>query len=179
MSPRNRFTRSGFTLIEMTVVIVVGMGIASAGMLLLSQQIRVIEILNRQNFILEDAPQINHSITSILSRADAIRLHSSFDDALADSNAVIADGTVLVAAFRNIDETTTFGIISFEENDDDDRLNYYFYDPTEPQPTVGNPSWTIARTVAGVNFSTVDGLVQLQLTGPNAEEITYTISPNQ
>lgn len=171
--------KKGFTLVEMTVVIVFGMALSSAGMLLLNQQIQTIQRLNAQDFILREAPQINTTLTALLSRADAIRLHDNFNDAVLDQNPVLADGKVLIAAFRNIDNTTTFGIISFETVAGTDRLNYYFYDPSSTPPTQGSPSWTVSRDIGLASFNLVDGLFQAALTGPGGEQLTYTVSPNQ
>lgn len=171
--------QKGFTLVEMTVVIMFGLALASAGMMLLNQQVNTVRIYNEQDFILKEAPRINNTLTSLLSRADAIRLHENFTDAVQDQNPVIADANVLVAAFREIDNSVTFGIISFETIAGEDLLNYYFFDPTQTAPVQGTPSWTISRVVDDANFNLVQGLFQGTLTGPNAEQITYTISPNQ
>lgn len=171
--------RRGFTLLELTVTIAFGLAIASAGMMMLTQQITVIRILNEQTFLLEDAPRINQSLSSLLGRADAVRVHTSFADALADRNAVTQDGTVLVAAFRDIDETTVFGIITFESDEELGRLSYYIFDPAGATPVLGTPSWSISRRVSDANFSLVDGLFQIALAGPDNEQLTYTISPNQ
>ena len=124
--------KSGFTLVEMTVAIIFGLALASTGMLLLRQQINTVQIFNDQDFILKEAPRINNTMSALLGRADAIRLHENFADAIQDQDPVIADGTTLVAAFRNIDGTVTFGIISFETVAGDNRLSYYYYDTTQP-----------------------------------------------
>ena len=176
ITPRKK---RGFTLVELTVVIVFGLALSSAGMLLLQQQITTIRIFNEQDFILKEAPSINNSLTSLLDRADAIRLHNNFEDAVRDQNPVITDGKTLVAAYRNIDNSTTFGVISLQTIDGDTRLNYYFLDPDLPLPTAQQPSWTISREVVDADFDLVEGLFQATLTGPAAESITYTISPNQ
>lgn len=174
--------RGGFTLVELTIVIAFGLAIASAGMMMLTQQISVIRILNQQTFLLEDAPRINQSLTSLLGRADAIRIHDSFEEALGDTGAVTSGGNVLVIAYRNIDDTTSFGIITFEAAEDDEEnglLSYYIFDPGSATPVLGSPSWTISRRVADADFALVNGLFQLGLTGPNGAQLTYTISPNQ
>ncbi|MGJ8725760.1 MAG: PulJ/GspJ family protein [Roseibacillus sp.] len=173
--------KSGFTLVEMTVVIVFGMALSAAGLMLLNQQIQTVRTFNDQDFILSEAPQINTSLASLLGKADAIRLHSNFAGAVGNTSPVLSGATTLVAAYRNVDNTTSFGIICFETVSGQQRLNYYYYDPTPPAtaPTQGNPSWTISRNISNVNFSLVDGLFKSTLSGPNGEQITYTISPNQ
>lgn len=171
--------RKGFTLLEMTIVIVFGLAISSAGMMLLNQQVGIVRTINQQNFILKDAPGINHSLTSILSRADAIRLHRNFNQAINDTNPRTENCRVLVAAFRNVDNSTSFGIISLELIAGERVLNYYYYDPTQAAPSRNRPSWTISRNVETADFDLVNGLFRMTLTGPAAESITYTISPNQ
>jgi hypothetical protein len=171
--------KSGFTLVEMTVVIVFGLALSSAGMLLLNQQISTIRIFNEQDFILKEAPRINSSLTALLGRADAIRLHGSFSDAIQDQDPVLQDATTLVAAFRDVDGSISFGIICFETVGGEERLNYYYFDPTQTPPSQGTPSWTISRNIDGADFDLVDGLFRATLTGPSAEQITYTVSPNQ
>lgn len=175
--------KKGFTLIELTVVIVFGIALSSAGMLLLQQQIRTVRRLDVQEFILREAPKINSTLSSLLGQADAIRLHTSFQDAVNDTNPVLSNGTVLVAAYRNIDNSTSFGIISFDTNSNGvNALNYYILDRTSGATTLtqGSPSWTISGSdLNGASFNLVQGLFQFTLIGPSNEQITYTISPNQ
>ena len=172
--------KKGFTLIEMTVVILFGLAISSVGMLMLNQQVRTSQRLRDQDFILIEAPKINSVMSSLLGQADAIRLHTQFSDALTDSNPVLANATVLVAAFNDVNGNIQFGIISFEDNGGPKRLNYYLLDRgATVLPTEGSPSWTISRNVENASFDLVNGLFEITLTGPQAETLTYTISPNQ
>ena len=174
--------KSGFTLVEMTVVIVFGMALASAGLMLLQQQIQTARLFNQQDFILTEAPQINNSLGAILGRADAIRLHANFADAVNNVNPTTTGATTLVASFRNFDNTFILGYISLETVSGNPQLNYYFEDPNltpRAAPAQATPAWVISRKTQNVNFNLVNGLFQLTLTGPASEQITYTISPNQ
>lgn len=173
------YKKSGFTLVEMTVVIIFGLALSTAGMMLLNQQIATTRLFNQQNFILSEAPRINSALSALLGRADAIRLHDNFSDAVQDRDPVLADAKTLVAAFRNIDNSTSFGIINFETVSGEERLNYYYFDPAQTPPVQGSPSWTISRKISDADFNLVQGLFQATLSGPNTEQITYTISPNQ
>ena len=172
--------KSGFTLVEMTVVIVFGMALATTGLALLNQQINTVRIFNKQDFILSEAPQINNSLVSLLSQAQAIRLHNTFADAINDQNPVLTGGKVLVAAYPDISGSPTFGIINLEDVAGQNHLTYYILDRSQATlPTLGNPSWTISRKLEDVDFNLVQGLFETTLTGPKSERITYTISPNQ
>lgn len=178
-TPPIQSKRQGFSLIEMSVVIVVGLMIAGAGLTLMNQQTKFLNVLAEQDFILTEAPQINRAITSIIGRCDAIRLHETFDDAINDQNAVTTGANVLVAAFTNPDGSQFFGLIVLETINGNLMLNYYQYDPGSALPVEGTPSWTISREIDAASFALVDGLFQVNLTGPNAENLTYTISPSQ
>ena len=179
--------KKGFTLVEMTVAIFFGLVVASVGTMLLDQQVGIIRTVNQQNFILSDAPEINYTVSTILAKADAIRLHSDFTTAVNDSTPVTTGGQTLVAAFRNPDNTNSFGFISLDPPaaaSGNPSLNYYILNPNGTGPTSTNPiqnmpAWTISRNVAAVDFALVNGLFQLTLTGPVGEVITYTIAPNQ
>ena len=171
--------KSGFTLIEMTVVIIFGMALSAIGLMLLNQQVHTARVFSQQDFILSEAPQINSSLVSLLGKADAIRLHADFNNAVANTNPILTGAKTMVAAFRNYDNTTTFGIISLETVAGQQRLNYYYYDPAQTAPTQANPSWTISRKIADADFSLVNGLFETTLTGPKSEQISYTISPLQ
>ena len=171
--------KHGYTLLELSITMFFGAALSSAGLMLAGNQADVASRLREQRFILQEAPSINGSLTNILSRASAIRLHNNFNDAINNTNAVLQDGNTLVAAFRNIDNTVAFGIINFETIGTRTSLNYYYHDPAAgAAPTEGNPSWTISRNVNAVDFDLTNGLFQMGLTGPNAELINYTIAPN-
>ena len=76
------------------------------------------------------------------------------------------------------------GYISLETVSGNPQLNYYFEDPNVTRLEMQlqcktAPAWVISRKVENVNFTLVNGLFQLTLTGPASEQITYTISPNQ
>ena len=71
--------RRGFTLAELATAIGLALAIAVMMMTLLQQQVTFQGILKAQGFLVDDAPQINNTITQILSRADrkSTRLNSS------------------------------------------------------------------------------------------------------
>ncbi|MDP0490910.1 MAG: hypothetical protein Q7Q71_07675 [Verrucomicrobiota bacterium JB023] len=176
--PIPRVIARGFTLMELSVTIMFGLIVASVGLTLINQQARLMSILNEQNFILHEAPMINRTLTSILSKADAIRIHKNFNSARNGNNYVNTNGRTIIVAYRNPDDTTTYGIIDYKANED--ILNYYYYDPDDGGiPNKNSYDWTIGKDLTNVRFSLVDGLFQAMLQGPNGETITYTISPDQ
>jgi len=169
--------RRGFTLAELATAIGLALAIAVMMMTLLQQQVTFQGILKAQGFLVDDAPQINNTITQILSRADAYRIHENLSDAVAGANAVTEDGKVLVLGFLNPDGSEDFGIVSFETNEGRDELAYYNLDPSTPFTKAGNPDWLISRRVENAEFFIENGVFRMELTGPAGEIITYSGTP--
>ena len=86
-SRRTSALRRGFTLPELATAIGLALAIAAIMMTLLQQQVTFHRIVKAQRFLVDDAPQINNTITQILSRADAYRIHSNLSDAASGANA--------------------------------------------------------------------------------------------
>ena len=93
--------RSGFTLVEMTVTILVGLMVAAITLTLFNSQLASYKILQTQNFLISEAPQINNTLNRIIPRANFFRMYGSLTDAKESSNAVIADGKVIALKFQD------------------------------------------------------------------------------
>ena len=169
--------RNGFTLPELALAIGLSLAIATIMMTLLQQQISFHSIVKAQSFLVEDAPQVNNTITQILARADAYRIHENLSDAVAGANAVTENGKALVLGFVNPDGSKDFGIVSFETNGGDEQLAYYTMDPAIPFTKAGNPDWLISRRVENADFYIENGVFRMELTGPAGERITYSGTP--
>lgn len=176
-SCRLKSLRRGFTLVELSTAIGLSLAIAVIMMTLMQQQVSFHRIIKAQSFLVDEAPQVNNTITQILSRADAYRIHNNLSDAVADINAVTSNGKVLVLGYLNPDGTRDFGIISFETSSGDSQLAYYAVDPTVPFTNAGNPDWLISRRVQDADFFVEGGVFRMQLTGPAGELITYSGTP--
>lgn len=169
--------KKGFTLPELATAMGLALAIAAIMMTLLQQQVTFHGIIKAQGFLVDDAPQVNNTITQILSRADAYRIHENLSDAVAGANAVTTGGKVLVLGYLNPDGSQDFGIISFETNGGEDELAYYTMDPALPFTKAGTPDWLISRRVDNANFFIQDGVFRMALTGPAGETITYSGTP--
>ena len=174
----NRVGRSrGFTLPELATAIGLALAIAAIMMTLLQQQVTFHRIIRSQKFLVDDAPQINNTITQILSRADAYRIHSNLGDAIAGANAVTDGGKVLVLGFMNPDGSKNLGMISFESEGEQDVLAYYNMDSNATVAEAGTPDWLISRQVDDARFFVENGVFRMSLTGPAGEIITYSGTP--
>lgn len=167
--------RKGFTLLEMTVVMLVSIGVAAIIMAMLNQQIAFLNIFRAQSFLNEEAPIISHHVSKLLSTADGFRMHETLDDARANElngvNPRLTSSPVLVLNFRQPQGGFRRGVLSFEDRGEGDSLYYY----VEAQEGVLNePEWTVTREAANVEFFMDAGIVVTRLTGPAGEEISFT-----
>lgn len=162
----------GYTLIEMTMTITVALMVATISLTLFNSQLASYRILKVQNFLVDEAPQVNGTLNRIVSRANFFRMYESLSDATSGYNAVITGGKVLALKFQDpVDGTSSFGVIAFDSSDN--RLEYYNVS-SMAQLAVSDPSWTISSQVDDTVFYVENGVLRVKLTGPNGEEIIYS-----
>lgn len=171
-----RLRRSAFTLIEMTMALAMTLTIAAIILTLLQQQLAFGKTLGKFGFLRDEAPQINTLLTSLVNRADNYRIFANLSSAKSFSNAVRTGGKSLRLRFRRPDGATDDGIVSFEERNGIKELNYYLKTSGSlTWPTT--PRWTVSSKPSNVEFDNSFGILQITMTGPNGDEITYAGNP--
>lgn len=176
MKPNRRKRHAGYTLIEITLALGMSLGIASAIVGLLQQQVSFNRVISSFQFLRDEAPQINTLLATLVGKADSYRIYTNRISAMASSGAVNTGGRALRLRFRNPDGSVSNAVISFEESNGKNRLNFYFRGPNAAAwPTT--PSWTITSRPTLVDFANNTGILLVSMTGPNGEEITYSGNP--
>jgi hypothetical protein len=163
--------RRGYTLIELSVAIGCGLIAAALLLALVNQQFAFLRIYAAQNFLIQEAPLISTHMNRLIGQAERFRLHNSTADALANTNPVMADGSVLVLNFQQPDGSMKASMLAFEDLGTGPALHYYLV------PTAGAlaaPQWALTRNANNVSFSVINGVLRATLTGPNNEQITYS-----
>ncbi len=163
--------RRGFTLIELSVAMMIGMAVGSMVLALFNQQLAFLRIYQAQNFITEEAPVVSMYVSRLVGRADRFRLHDSVADALAGSNPRLTSSPVVVLNYRQPDATMRASILSFEDLGNGPALNYYVVPVTG---VLSDPQWSVTTKAAGVEFTLDQGILRMILTGPAGEQITYS-----
>jgi len=171
-----------FTLVELTVAILIGLMIATITLTLFNQQLASFNILRTQNFMVREAPQINTTLNKIIPSADSFLIYAKADD-VKSGTPVTSGGKAIALRFDGSNIATTadselsksFSVISFDASKGD--LNYYAglsqlsaFDPTT------TPSWKISTQVKNATFFLENGVLRITLTGKNDGEITYSAS---
>lgn len=157
----------------MTLVLLVGLMVATMSLTLFNSQLMSYRILGTQNFLVSEAPQINNTLNRIIPRANFFRMYASLTDAESGNNAVISNGKVLALQFQDPANPLirSFGIIEYDDTLND--LNYYHVD-NMAQLAVRDPEWKITTQLDNAVFFVENGVLRIRLTGPNGEEITYS-----
>lgn len=171
MKSSHHIIRRGFTLIELSVAMMMGMAIGAMVLTLFNQQLAFLRVYQAQNFLTEEAPMISLYVSKLVGKADRFRLHDSVDDALSGQNPRTTSSPVVTLNFRQPDGTMRASILSFEDRGSGPTLYYYVV------PTTGvlaEPQWFISDKPEDVDFLIHEGVLRMVLTGPEGEQITYS-----
>jgi prepilin-type N-terminal cleavage/methylation domain-containing protein len=163
--------KKGYTLIEMSVVMVLIVLIASTLTSMLGQQVQFLNWWNTQKFIAEDAPLVNNMVVRLFSQADGFQVYDN------TGAGTTANGDTLLLGFTNSDDGgKSFGRIQF---DGVDKLEYSnMEDLGAGLVPVAGSTWTMASGVSSATFSVAGGIMQLTLVGPYGGTITYAATPS-
>lgn len=171
MKRLSRSIRRGFTLIELSVAIMIGMLTGSMVLALFNQQLAFLNIYQTQNFLTEEAPVISMYVSKLVGKADRFRLHASVSDAISGTNPVLTNSPVVVLNYRQPDGTMRAAILSFENRGTGPAL-YYYVVPTAG--ALGTPQWAITDKPTNVSFVIDQGVLRMSLTGPAGEQIVFS-----
>jgi len=160
--------RRAFTLLEMTVVIMMGVSISSITLMLLNRTIQFHETMIEQEFINSDAPLISLVMSKLLHEADRYELYTSQTDAALRMNQVLKEASTLLLVYQNADQSRSYAMVTMRGNE---QLDYYQFSEVGVEPTYG---WTITNRVKDTVFWMDKGVLRMTLTGPLDEQITYS-----
>lgn len=166
-----RRLRRGFTLLEMTIVLMIGLMAGSMVMALFNQQLTFLRIFRAQSFISEEAPMISVYLNRLIGKADRFRLHDNVSDALAGDNPRTTTSPVCVLNFRTPDGDMRASILSFEDRGNGPALYYYI---VPESGVMGDPQIMITNQAENVEFFMEQGILRTRLTGPQGEQLTYS-----
>jgi hypothetical protein len=171
MKPLFKRMRRGFTLVELTIAIMLGLATGTMVLALFNQQLAFLRIFKAQGFLTEEAPIISMYVSRLVGKADRFRLHDSVADALSGANPRLTPSPVVLLNFRQPDGTMRKTILAFQNLGSGTGL-YYYVVPLAG--TLGSPEWAVTKAPANVLFSMDQGVLRMTLTGPNAEQIVYS-----
>ena len=163
--------RRGFTLIELSIAIMMGMATGTMVIALFNQQLAFLKLYKAQSFLTEESPVISMYVSRLVGKADRFRLHDSVADALSGTNPRLTASPVVVLNFKQPDGTMRATILSFENRGSGPAL-YYYVVPVSG--VLGAPQWAVTKSPSNVVFTMEQGVLRMALTGPSGEIITYS-----
>ena len=161
---------AAYTLVELTVAMVVGLATASLTMMLFNQQVAFLRIYQAQKFLISEAPLINAHLQRMVGQAERFALFTDTTNALAGTNAVASNAPVLLLQFQQPDGTVKSTMLVFETRSGIPQLNYYLVPASGPLAT---PQWSVTTKPSNVAFAVEQGILKIRLTGPSGELITF------
>jgi type II secretory pathway pseudopilin PulG len=161
----------GFTLIELSMAMILGMAVSGMVIAIFNQQLSFLRLYQTQSFLTDEAPVISNYVSKLVGKADRFRLHDSVADALLGRNPRLTSSPVVVLNFRQPDGTVRASILSFENRGAGNAL-YYYVVPTNG--ILGAPQWYVTNKPTNVQFGMLEGVLRMTLTGPAGEQIIYS-----
>lgn len=161
----------GFTLLELTIAVVLGMMVAGTSLVLVNNQLAFLRIFNAQSFLSEEAPLISSHVNRLIGKADRFRLHATLAEALSGANPRTTASPVIVLNYRQPDGTLRAAVLAWQNLGSGPAL-YYYLVPTSG--TLGSPQWYITKQPQSVSFWVENGILRMTLNGPNGEQVIYS-----
>lgn len=151
---KTKRSKNGFTLIELTVAMMVGLMTASVALTLFNQQMAFFGVIRDQQFMIREAPVINSMLNTLISKASAL----------------------------NVDETNKTLTLTYINPKDNSisTATIVFNNGTLSYQNTGGSTWDLTTKLDptnGIAYTVQDGILKIKLTGPNGGEINYSTTP--
>lgn len=161
----------GFTLIELSLAMGIGLALATILLSVVNQQLAFLKIFSAQSFLTTEAPLLNNQLVKIVGAAEGYRLYESVDDIVGGSAPVMVDAPVIMLRFKEPDGTFRASVLAFEDPGTGMGL---YYRMVNKAGALGTPDWALTHKPTDVRFSIEQGILRIRVTGPNGEELIYS-----
>lgn len=163
--------RRGYTLLELSLAMAVGILVAGMSLMLFNQQMAFLRIFRAQDFLTREAPLINNYVVRVIGGAEGYALYRDMAS-LRNGDAAVLDGaTVLVLRYKLAEGGERASILSFE--DPGTGLGLY-YRVIPESGVLGALDLALSKQPASVSFAVEQGVLRMYLGGPNGEELVYS-----
>ena len=172
--------QSGFTLIELSLVLAVSVMLASALVGMFNANLQMMSQAVQYQFLAKDAPFIGLLLTRTIGNAEDYRIFAKRSDAVNGTPAILTGSVVRLwmrqpfpPSTSKINEPYRQAILSFETVNG--RQGIYFFladDNTGTFPTT--PSWELAGgQLTGAIFDATSGVLLATLNGSYGDQYTF------
>lgn len=170
--------QSGFTLIELALLLGVSVMIASALVGMFNAHLQMMNQAAQYRFLAKDAPFIGLLVTRTIGNAEDYRIFATRSDAVAGTPAVLTGSAVRLwmrqpnSTSNNINGTYRQAILSFESIGGHPGIYFFLANNNGTFPTA--PSWELAGgQLAGATFDATSGVLLAILNGSYGDQYTF------
>ena len=171
--PRFRRLRRGYTLLELSIGMMMGIIVSVMLLAVFNQQLAFLKIFNAQSFLTTEAPIINNYVGRVIGAAEGYRLYTNVLSLTSGGAPVLTESTALMLRFKEPNGTFRASVLTFENPGPGQGWGLYYRRVTTTG-TITDPEWALSKKPTDVKFSVVDGILRVKITGPAGEEITYS-----
>ena|ERR1035437_6784694 len=185
MKKRNMgFKNEGFSLVEVSIVISIGIILATTLALLVNMHTQALEVIKKSKFLYEEAPTVGVVFKKTVGQANDYRVYRTTADAVRETGEATGavgtrslKGNAVKLEYRNqINQNLThFAVIGMSSSGGKDILGYY-NENAAGNLYPANPDWILIEAPSGKITATFDltgGVLTLTIVGPNYETVTY------
>lgn len=170
--------QSGFTLIEMAMVMAVSVLVAGALIGMFKSHVQMLTQAAKYKFLAQDAPFIGLLLTRTIGNAEDYRIYATGTAAKANANPALI-GQAVRLWMRQPNSTFRQAVVSFETNNSHQGIYFYLTDPvTGVLPT--SPNWELAggqltAATFDVTNANATGILLATLTGTYNDQYIFAI----
>lgn len=160
-----------FTLLEVSIALALTIALSATLLGMLQMHISFTKMAQRQMFLAREAPRVGNLLVRLFNQADHFFVYqtvASLSDAAAIP--VLIDGQAVKLFYNAPDGTIAERHLALIDVGDHKALRFF----SPATLTVAAVEWTISSQVTDVDFGVGSGLLRATLTGPSAEQITYS-----
>ena len=165
---RARHHSAGFTLLEVSTALGVMVVLSFALVIMLQQHLQFLDMFKKQSFLANEAPKIGNMLGRIINEADHYFVYATKTDALAGGLPVLTNGKAVMLYFKSPNPDIAQRLITVETTASGAGLYFYTL-----QAGAVQSSWTISSRISDANFLSNQGILNVTLSGPNGELVTY------
>ena len=155
-------------MLEMSAALSVSLVLAVALVIMLQQHAQFLEMFRRQSFLAGEAPKIGNLLGRIINESDHYFVYATKADALGGGQPLLTEGKAVRLFFKSPNHEQAERLITVEDTSSGAAMRFYNLRADGSQS-----SWTISDRIAGADFLSDQGILNVTLTGPNGEQVTY------
>jgi Prokaryotic N-terminal methylation motif len=165
-------SQSGFTLIELTMVMGISIMVAGALIGMFQAHIQMLNQARKYNFLAQDAPFIGLLLTRTIGNAEDYRIYASGPIARTSTGTPVLTGPAVKLWMRQPNSTFRQVVVSFESIGGHQGIYVFLTDTGTFSAT---PNWELAGgQLTGVTFDATLGVLLATLTGSYNDQYIFS-----